>query len=124
MSADNEDKMERLWRHADEMFAKVDKMFSNFPWSEPLSNDGFFHRTVSYTNPVMEESEPANDPVEYKVVKVHDLVGGFADRDLETSLNELGADGWELEVWDGSRAIFMRFVEDEDEAEESGPEDV
>ena len=43
-------------------------------------------------------------PVEYKVVEIHTLPMS----DLETALNELGQEGWELVVWDGSRAIFMR----------------
>ena len=129
MSGDSkEDKMEILWRHADEMFAKVDKMFSNFPWSEPLSNDGFFHRTVTYTNPVPfeEEIEPRNDPSEYKLVKTP--VDFESKEVIEEWLNGFGADGWDLNCFEFGYAIFSRYVEDEDdeddEAEESGPEDV
>lgn len=118
MSADKEDKFERLWRHADEMFEKVDKMFANFPWSEPLNNDGFFHRTVTYTNPVMEETfESANDPSEFKLVKPP--VEGFDNKEaIEEWLNGFGAEGWDLNCFEFGYAIFSRFVEDEDEAEE------
>ncbi len=129
-----EDKFERLWRHADEMFAKVDKMFSNFPWSEPLQNDGFFQRTVSYTSPVLDETEPEpdNDPMEYKLVETpvgfpQTLAGKEA---IEEWLNGYGADGWDLNCFQYGYAIFSRYVEDEDEdedadeTEEPGPDDV
>jgi len=43
-------------------------------------------------------------PVEYKVVETFT----FSD-DLEADLNELGAEGWDLVVWEGSKAIFKRF---------------
>ena len=87
-------------------------------FDEPVHNEDFFSSRVTYTYPV---DEAANDPVEYKVV----LISSFGRR-LEEGLNELGAEGWELKVWEGSRAIFMRFVEDENdaEAEESESEGV
>jgi hypothetical protein len=121
-----EDKFERLWKHADEMFAKVDKMFANFPWSEPLNNDGFFHRTVTYTNPVpfVGEDDYRNPVTEYKLVKLP-VGSSFADKEaIEEFLNGYGEDGWDLNCFEFGHAIFSRFVEDEDETEESGPEDV
>lgn len=120
----NDDKFTRLWKRADEMFDRVDKMFANFPWSEPLDNDGFFHRTVTYTNPVpFEEEYETNDPSEYKLVKPP--AGGFESKEaIEEWLNGYGADGWDLNCFEFGYAIFSRFVEDEDEAEESGPEGV
>ncbi len=42
-------------------------------------------------------------PVEYKVVKIHSF-----SNDLEGDLNALGAEGWDLMVWDGGIAIFTR----------------
>jgi hypothetical protein len=90
-----------------------------FP-DEPIHKDGFFESrtTTTYTTPV---DETINDSVEYKVVTTHSL---SADDRLEDRLNELGAEGWELKVWDGSRVIFMRFAENEDEEEESESERV
>lgn len=87
-------------------------------FDEPVHNEDFFSTTNWKLSWPVEEA--ANDPVEYKVVLISDLT---KDKRLETRLNELGAEGWELKVWEGSRAIFMRFTEDAEE-EESGPEDV
>ena len=44
-------------------------------------------------------------PVEYKVVEIHTLLN-----DLEATLNDLGSEGWELEVWErmSGKAIFSR----------------
>lgn len=119
-----DEKFTRLWKRADEMFDRVDKMFANFPWSEPLDNDGFFHRTVTYTNPVpFEEEYEDNAPSEFKLVKPP--TGGFAGKEeIEEWLNGYGAEGWDLNCFEFGYAIFSRFVENEDEAEESGPEDV
>lgn len=121
-----DDKFTRLWKRADDMFDRVDKMFANFPWSEPLDNDGFFHRTVTYTNPVpFEEEYEDNAPSEFKLVKPP--AGGFANKEaIEEWLNSFGAEGWDLNCFEFGYAIFSRFVEDneDDEAEESGPEDV
>ena len=117
-----EDKFDRLWKRADEIIARFDKMFSSFP--EPTDFSGFFNRTRTYfdTNTEEEEFEPANDPMEYKLVKAN---GGFDSKEaIEEWLNEFGADGWDLNCFEFGYAIFSRFVEDEDEAEESGPEDV
>lgn len=98
----------RFDRHFKEMF------------DEPVHNEDFFSQTNwKLTWPVEED---ANDPVEYKVVLISELTA--VRKSLEEELNKLGAEGWELKVWDGSRAIFMRFVEDEDEAEESESEGV
>jgi hypothetical protein len=120
-----EDKFERLFRHADAMFDRAEKMFDNFPWSEPLGN-GFFQRTVQYKNtvPFFEECEDEsdNDPSEYKVVKTP---AAFKNKEaIEEWLNGYGADGWDLNCFEFGYAIFSRYIEDEDETEESGPEDV
>lgn len=44
-------------------------------------------------------------PVEYKVVEIHT----FSDN-LEEDLNKLGAEGWELVVWEhmSGKAVFTR----------------
>ena len=68
------------------------------------------------------DDEPPNDPVEYKVIHQDTLTDG--QQSLEEGLNKLGAAGWELKDVSGSRLIFMRFTEDADETEESGPDDV
>ena len=55
-------------------------------------------------------------PVEYKVELVHDLVENRPGRihnpcyNIEEALNELGAEGWELVVWNkmDGYAIFKR----------------
>lgn len=94
-----------------------DRVFGKGIFDEPVHNEGFFESRTTFTYPV---DEDANDPVEYKVVTLSEL-----GKDLEAGLNKLGAEGWELKVWEGSRAIFMRFTEEDDaEEEESGPEDV
>lgn len=121
-----EDKFDRLFQHADKMFDRMEKMFENFPWSEPLDNSGFFHRTVTYTNTVPFEEEEAdeadNDPSEYKVVKTP---AAFKNKEaIEEWLNGYGADGWDLNCFEFGYAIFSRYVEDKDEEEESGSKDV
>ncbi len=118
MSAESrEDKFDRLWKRADEVFARVDKMFKSFPWTEPLDNNGFFHRTV--TSPICFEEEvvPTNDPSEYKLVKTP---ASFESKEaIEEWLNGFGADGWDLNCFEFGYAIFSRFVdllpEDEDD---------
>ena len=108
-----EDKFDRLFRQADAMFDRAAKMFDNFPWSEPLSNDGFFQRISWTANPVMgeEEVEPRNDPSEYKLVKTP---AGFMSKvDIEEWLNGFGAEGWDLNCFEFGYAIFSRYIEDD-----------
>lgn len=113
-----EDLFDSMFKRADEMFARADKMFQNFPWSEPLDNSGFFSSTTTIST----TDEPANDPLEYKLVKPP--MGGGSLEEIEGWLNAFGEDGWDLVCFEFGHAIFSRFAEDEDEAEESGPEDV
>jgi hypothetical protein len=108
-----EDKFDRMWKRADEMIERFDKLFSSFP--DP-DFKGFFNRTVTYydTNPEEEEFEPANDPMEYKLVKPP--TGGFNGKEaIEKWLNGYGAEGWGLNCFEFGYAVFSRFAEDEDE---------
>ena len=108
-----EDKFDRLFRHADAMFDRAEKMFANFPWSEPA---GFFTRAVTYV-PIEDEEkvEPCNDPSEYKLVKTPTA---FESKEaIEEWLNGFGAEGWDLNCFEFGYAIFSRYVEDEDEDE-------
>ena len=104
-----EDLFDRLFKRADDMFARVDKMFDNFPWTEPVHNEGFFstvHTTTRDTT--FKGEEDPNPKMEYLVKDVFTLnhIEG-----LEGSLNSLGEEGWDLIHYDGDKAIFSRIAE-------------
>ena len=118
MSETKEDKFDRLFRHADAMFDRAEKMFADLPWRGP---PGFFQRTA-YTNivPLEKEVEPTNDPSEYKLVKTPTTF--ISKEDIEEWLNGFGAEGWDLNCFEFGYAIFSRYVEDEDEDEDGAEE--